>query len=65
MNKEINPIELFREECITEVSQQGNDLELVETSKKWLDQSIQAGWLGSAWGKNPTKKNIVLKKIQR
>ena len=38
MNKEINPIELFREECITEVSQQGNDLELVETSKNgWIN----------------------------
>ena len=41
MNKEINPIKLFKEECITEVSQQGNDLELVETSKKWLGQSAK------------------------
>ena len=30
--------------------------------KKWLDLSIQAGWLGSAGGRNPTKKKIVFKK---
>ena len=29
---------------------------------KLLDLSIQAGWLGSAQGQNPTKKNIVIKK---
>ena len=28
-------------------------------NKKWLNLSIRAGWLGSAGGQNPTKKNIV------
>ena len=31
-------------------------------TKKWLDFSIQAGWLGSAGGQNPTKTIIVFKK---
>ena len=30
-----------------------------------LDLSIRAGWLGSARGQNPTKKNIVFKKIYK
>jgi len=33
--------------------------------KKWLDLSIQAAWLGSEGGQNPTKKNCFQKKIQR
>ena len=32
-----------------------------KTTKKWLDLSIRACWLGSAGGQNPTKTNIVLK----
>ena len=33
-----------------------------QKTKKLLNLSIRAGWLGSADDQNPTKKNIVFKK---
>ena len=44
------------------VGEKKSRIRLREGLKKWLDLSIQAGWLGSAGGQNPTKKNIVSKK---
>lgn len=52
MNMEMRPIQTFNEECKKEILEQGNDLELSQISKKWLDQSSKHkysyhfSWLG-------------------
>ena len=52
MNIEFQPIKTFNKECKKEILNQGNDLELSQISKKWLDKSSKHkysyhfSWLG-------------------
>ena len=52
MNMEFQPIKTFNKECEKEILDQGNDLELSQISKRWLDQSSKHkysyhfSWLG-------------------
>ncbi len=52
MQTKINPVKAFNTECKKEILNQGNDIELAQTSKKWIDQSSRHkysyhfSWLG-------------------